>query len=83
MNTENEEQLKLWYKKFLFANPVPSPRAGQLSPELLGAILGYMLRNLGHGRIPDVAVVEQALEGKATIGSCGYLNCPLDYEHVH
>lgn len=78
----NEEALKGWHKQYLFSYPVSSGRQ-PLSEEIKDCILGYIVRRLSRGIIPDFLVVQEALQDDYILPSCKHIGCCIEMEHVH
>lgn len=51
--------------------------------QLQAACLGYLVRALNKGLVPDPQLLADTLRGKKPVPNCGYLGCTWDAEHVH
>lgn len=71
---------KGWEKRWMFsATAVDLPD----QKDRVHASLGYVLRTLSRGQLPDPELVNDALTGKKPVPACGQLGCTWDAEHVH
>lgn len=78
--SDNEKKIEDWrrLKPVLFGGRFTDKR------EVRDAVLGYLLRSLSRGRIPDVVLTMETLEEKRPVPACGYINCFLEVgDHVH
>lgn len=81
----NRAMFDKWYKRSLWGsfNNADNPTDEELKKRSQ-AVLGFMLRNLSRGRIPNPDLVFDTLTGKAPVPACGMIGCFLDdYDHVH
>jgi hypothetical protein len=72
-----------WNKQVVFHYPVMASMTEQEQHGAASACLGYILRRLSRGLIPDPHLVMDTLEGREKVPSCGYLGCTADDDHTH
>lgn len=72
------DTLSRWqaHRKTFLWGKVADPRMSEL-------VLGYMLRTLTRGIMPDPDLIRDTVVGQIPVPSCGYIGCPTKDEHVH
>ena len=79
MEDQDVKRFEKWRKVGLFMNPTEFG-----DERVVGACLGYMIRLLSKGIMPESQLVIETLEGKRKVPPCGYINCFWDEDdHVH
>lgn len=72
-----------WNKQVVFHYPIMVSMTEQEQQAAANACLGYILRRLSRGAIPNPKLVMDTLEGKSPVPPCGFLGCDMADDHTH
>jgi len=84
MKATNDERLEAWNSLLMFSGGLEASSEERARRHT--AALGYTIRSLHKGRVPDARIVADTLNGERSVPSCGRVECVFDLlmgDHVH